>query len=388
MTAAVRPSAPRSGIEIVPVHESGKLDKFIQVEFDVNRSNLNWVPPLWLERRRALDPAYNPYFRHSKVRYWIAHRSGRLVGRISAQIDRLWLEQHRDATGHFGFLEAEDDPDVVGSLLDAAECWLRGEGLRRVLGPFSLSINEQCGLLVDGFDTPPMLMMGHVKPHLSQHLSASGYVKAKDLHAYICDIRNELSQESRAILDRARRSRILLRPLRRATYEADLAAALDIFNDAWSSNWGFVPWTAEEVAHAAKILRPIIDPRLVWFAEVEGVPAAMAMALPNLNEALADLDGRLLPFGWLKLLWRLKAQGLQTARVPLMGVKRAYIGTLAGGALPLLVVDALREAGRPLGYRRVEMSWILEDNLPVRRIIEAFGGRRYKTYRLFERALS
>jgi hypothetical protein len=386
MTALSRPTQ-HGRIEVVPVDGSAGLDAFVDVAFDLNRDDPNWMPPLRLERRRALDSRYNPYFQHAKARYWIAMRNTRPVGRISAQIDRYWLDRHRDATGHFGFLEAEDDTAVVRSLLDTVELWLTGAGLRRALGPFNLSINEECGLLVEGFDTPPMVMMGHAKPHLARHLSSLGYVKAKDLHAYICDLDRDMPARAFAAMN-AQGGRVTVRPLRRASYEADLAVALEIFNESWSANWGFIPWTLAEVAHVAKMLRPIIDPRLAWFAEVDGVPAAMAIAIPNVNEALADLDGRLLAFGWLRLLWRLKVRGLTTARVPLMGVRRAYRGTLAGAALPFLVIDALRKAGLALGYRQAELSWILEDNVETQRIIGAFGGRRYKTYRLFERALA
>jgi hypothetical protein len=386
MTALSRPTQ-RDRVDVVPVDGSAGLGAFVDLAFNLNRDDPNWVPPLRLERRRALDPRFNPYFQHAKARYWVAMRNGRPVGRISAQIDRHWLDRHHDATGHFGFLEAEDDVAVVRALLATAELWLTSAGLRRALGPFNLSINEECGLLVDGFDTPPMVMMGHAKPHLARHLCGLGYAKAKDLHAYICDLDRGMPARALAAM-KAQDGRITVRPLRRTSYEADLAAALDIFNDSWSANWGFVPWSPAEVAHVAKVLRPVIDTRLAWFAEVDGVPAAMAIAIPNVNEALADLDGRLLALGWLKLLWRLKWRGLTTARVPLMGVRRAYRGTLAGAALPFLVIDTLRKAGLALGYRQAELSWILEDNVETQKIISAFGGRRYKTYRLFERALA
>lgn len=375
-------------IDIVPVCDRGGLDAFIAVAFALNNDDPNWVPPLRKERHAALSPHHNPYFRHAQAQFWIARRGGRAVGRISAQIDRISLERHRDAAGHFGCLEAVDDPAVVGALAGTAEAWLRAHGMRRVLGPFNLSINEECGLLVDGFDTPPMLMMGHAKPHLARHLASSGYTKAKDLHAYIYDIRSELPPSARALVDRAKHDRIALRPLRRMDFAHEVAVALDIFNDAWSGNWGFIPWTEAEMAHAAKMMRLLIDKRLVWFAEIDGVPAAVALALPNVNEALHDLHGELLPFGWLKLLWRLKVRGVKTARVPLTGVKRAFAGTLAGMALPFIVIDALRAAGMRLGYRSVELSWILEDNQPMRRIAEALGARQYKTYRLFDKALT
>ncbi|MBK1842675.1 dATP pyrophosphohydrolase [Azospirillum sp. YIM B02556] len=375
-------SGPEAAIEIVPVAGRAAMERFIRVPFALHRDDPLWVPPLLMERRAALSAAGNPFFRHADAAFWIARRHGRDVGRISAQIDRLG----EAGTGHFGLLAATDDEAVVGALAATAERWLRERGAHRVLGPFNLSINEETGLLVEGFDTPPMLMMGHDRPYLGPLLERVGYAKAKDVLAYLSDDPG-LPAGLAAILGRPLPPNVRVRRLRMADYRREVGRLTDIFNDAWSGNWGFVPLTPDEVDHMARQMKPLIDERLVWFAEVDGEPAAFAVCLPNLNEAIRDLDGRLLPFGWAKLLWRLKLSGVRSARVPLMGVRRRYADSLLGGLLGFLIMAAIRREAAALGLRRIEMSWILEDNQPMRRIAEAVGGRPYKTYRIYGKAL-
>ena len=375
-------------MKVVEVVDRHAMRTFIAVANDLNRGDPSWVAPLWMERRKALDRCRNPYFKHAEAAFWIAFRDGRAVGRISAQVDRLWLERHGAGTGHFGLFDAVDDFEVAAALVDAAESWLRGRGMVRALGPLSLSINQETGLLIDGFDTPPLLMMGHSKPHLTALLERAGYRKAIDVYAYLYELGTR-APAAQSILRRARRhGRVTVRPLRWADYNREVAAALEIFNDAWTGNWGFVPLTPEEMADTAREMRPLLSDRLVWFAEVGGEPAAMIIALPNLNEAIRDLDGRLAPFGWAKLLWRLKVRGVRTARIPLMGVRTKYASSLLGTILPFRLIEALQREGEALGLRKVELSWILETNRTMRKIIEAFGAQRYKTYRVFEKSLT
>jgi hypothetical protein len=319
--------------------------------------------------------------------FWLARRKGRDIGRISAQIDRLAVAA-RPGIGWFGLLAAEDDEAVFAALTATAEAWLAERGMNTVQGPFSLSINEEAGLLVDGFETPPMLLMGHDPAYAGRRLEQQGYAKAKDLIAYLYDIRAELPASARALIERPLPAGVTLRRLDMRRYAAEIAALTEIFNDAWSGNWGFVPLTEEETKHLAKAMRPLIRQDLVWFVEVNGEPAAFGVCLPNLNEAMRDLGGSLLPIGWLKLLWRLKVSGVKTARVPLMGVKRKFASGLLGSLMPFLIMDALRRNALRLGFREVELSWILEDNLPMRHINEALGGRPYKTYRVYEKALA
>ena len=342
-----------------------------------------------MERRDSLRFDKNAYFQHAEGQYWLAWRDGRPVGRISAQIDRLYLDKYQNATGHFGMLDAEDDPEVFRALLGTAEDWLRERGMERVLGPFNLSINEECGLLVDGFDAPPMLMMGFAPPYAAARVEEMGYHKAKDLMAYDYDVRSTPPIRGEAMLERTSEAhRVRVRPVDMARYQAELATIMDIFNDAWSENWGSVPFTEAEITHIANGMRPLIRPDLIWIAEVDEVPACMIVCLPNLYETIADLDGRLLPFGWAKLLWRLKvARGPRTGRVLLMGIRTAWRRTLLGSALILMVLESLRRGLTKEGLERIELSWVLEDNLPMRRVIESIGGRICKTYRIFEKSL-
>jgi hypothetical protein len=376
-------------LRLEAVTDRASLNRFIRVPWPIYAEDPAWVPPLFEERRGHLDRTKNPYFKHADVQMWIARRDGRDVGRISAQIDHVYLERHGDATGHFGLLEAEDDPAVFAALLGTAEKWLRERGMRRILGPFSLSINDESGLLIDGFDTPPMIMMNHAPPYYGAHLAALGYVKAKDLIAYDYDSFEPMPPAAANLVERLRAMpNVRLRDSNDHDGKAELHIMLDIFNDAWSENWGFVPFQEEEILHAAKELEQLIDKDLVCIAELDGVPVAMGVSLPNLNEAIADLDGKLLPFGWAKLLWRLKTRSFTTARLALMGVRKHLHGTPMGGAFAFAVIDSLREAHRRRGVRRVELSWILEDNMAMRRIIEAVGGRPYKTFRIYERDLA
>lgn len=375
-----------AAIRIEQVADPAAMDQFIRLPYRLHQGDPNWVPPLMMERQEALSPAKNPYFQHADVAFFLARRGGQVVGRISAQIDRLALETHKNSTGHFGLLAAEEDPAIVQLLLATAEAWLRERGITRVIGPFNLSINEETGLMVSGWDTPPMLMMGHDRSYLGGMVEAAGYAKAKDIFAYLYDIERDLPRTVRGVIDRTWPADLKVRPLDMKRYDEELKIITAIFNDAWLNNWGFVPLTEAEIAHMAKSMRPLINPRLVQIAEVKGEPVAFGVCLPNLNAAIHDLGGELLPFGWAKLLWRLKVSGVKTARVPLMGVKRNISKGLVA-VLPFLVIDAMRKEAKALGYEKVELSWILEDNMPMRRIIEAFGTTNYKTYRLYAKDL-
>jgi hypothetical protein len=371
-------------VRIVPVSDSRDMRRFIRVPWSVYADDPTWVPHLLVERRDHFSPN-NPYFAHARCCFWLAYRGTRPVGRISAQIDQLHEERYRDATGFFGFLEAENEADIFHQLLSTAEAWLRDQGVLRIRGPFNFSINQECGLLVDGYDTPPMIMMGHSRPYYADRLTAEGYQGVKDLLAYRLPTRFTPPELMKATLNKtAGFARV--RPLRRSRFSAEIQIIGDIFEDAWSTNWGFIPFTADELQHLGRNLRLLVDDDAVQIAEVDGVPAAMIVALPNLNEAIRDLQGRLLPFGWLKLLWRLKVKSPKTARVVLMGVRKRFQQSPLGAAVTFLLIDAVRGYGLRRGVQEVELSWILEDNMPMRNILTMIGGIAYKRYRIYEKA--
>jgi len=328
----------------------------------------------------------NPFFAHADVQFWLAVRNGRDVGRISAQIDRL-NPQTAEGVGNFGMIAAEDDAEVFAALFRTAEAWLRERGCKTALGPVNLSTNEEVGLLVEGAENPPMFMMSHDARHTPGRIEGEGYAKAKDIYAYVCSVADDLPAP---ILRRVRKpppEGVVLRMLEMKRLDEEVRTLTDILNDAWAGNWGFTPTTEAETKALADTLKLVLDPRLTWFAEIDGEAAGFIVLLPNINEAIRDLGGRLFPFGWAKLIWRLKIKGVKTGRVPLMGVKRKFASTLRGQLLPFQLIDATAQAARRLGYERYELSWVLEDNVPMRRICDAGGAKVYKTYRLYEKAL-
>ena len=373
-------------LSVTPVEGRRQIEAFIRLPGRLSAADPNWVEPLWFERRRFLSPRTNPFFEHAEVALWLAWRGGRAVGRISAQIDRLAPDIDGLKAGSFGMLAAEDGPETLAALFKTAENWLRERGVAVVRGPFDLSINQTSGLLVEGFDTPPSLMMGHDQPWLGPGVERLGYAKAQDLVAYRMDCSRGLPERPRKMSERASEG-LVLRSLDMRRYREEIATITSIFNDAWAGNWGFIPLTEAEIDAMADEMKPILDPELVKIAELHGEPVAFIVLLPNINEALAGLGGRLLPFGWAKLLWRLKVTGMRTARVPLMGVRRAHSQSLLGKILPMKLIYALQTRALARDIRELELSWLLEDNRPVRRVIEMLGGRLVKTYRIYQKAL-
>ena len=374
-------------IEIVGVTDKATRERFVRIPFAVHKNDGAWVPPLLMERKQAFSPGNNEFLRRVEVGFWLARRDGRDLGRISAQIDPWAQKSGTVPVGHFGCLSAIGERDVFAALLGTAEDFLRGRGMKHVRGPFTLSINEQIGLLVDGFDTPPMLLMGHDPAYAAIRLEELGYRKEKDVYAYLLDTTAPLSRSVRGMLERPLASSVKMRRLNFSDYENEIRRIANIYNDAWSANWGFVPVSEPEAEELAKRMRKLLDERLVRFAEVDGEAVAFIVAVPNINAAIQDLNGRLFPTGWAKLWWRLKVGGVRSARVPLMGVRRCLAGTVIGSALPLQLIGAVWPAHTAFGFRWIELSWILEDNLPMRRILERLGARPYKTYRIYGKSL-
>ncbi len=379
-----RPAAT-STVEIRAVRGRADLAAFIELPWRVYRDDARWRAPLRLERRLHLS-RMNPFFEHGRWQAFLALCSGEVVGRISAQIDDLDRGLHGAGRGLFGLLEAVDDARVFAALMNAAETWLRARGSDTVLGPFNLSINQECGLLVDGFDTPPVVMMPHGRRWYGPQLEALGYTGAKDLLAYWVNTDFEPPRVMRGLLDRYA-GRIRVRPLARRRLARELETLRELFNDAWSQNWGFVPFTQAEFADLGRVLRLFVPDDLVQIAELDGVPAAFIVGLPDLNAAAHDLNGRLAPLGWARLLWRLRRGRVPTGRVPLMGVRRQYQKSPLGSALAFAVIAQVKQKLYARGIGHVEMSWILEDNAGMRSILEAIGSTAYKRYRIYARRL-
>ena len=338
----------------------------------------------------AIDPNKNPYFEHAQVRLWIAYKDGKPVGRISAQIDELVPKYHGINTGHFGFFDCIDDQKVANALFDTACNWLRENGMVEVIGPFSFSINEETGLLVEGFDTPPRLLMGHSRPYFEKLVLNSGLKKVKDTWAYTLDISKPiLPPVMQKLVTRAvEKGQVTFRPINMDKYEEELKLILDIFNDAWIDNWKYIPFTEAELDHAVKELKMIIREDFTYIAEIDGVPQAMMVTLPNINEIIKDLDGKLFPFGVLKLLWRLKFKpSFKTVRVPLMGVRKEYQNSRLSGIMSLGLFEACRQTATAIGVEEAELSWVLEENTRLSKLLETVGCVKYKTYRLFQKDL-
>ncbi|HTZ80540.1 MAG TPA: dATP pyrophosphohydrolase [Stellaceae bacterium] len=377
-------------IRVAELQSRRDLKHFLDLPERIYARDPNWVAPLRREIRKLLDRQGNPFFDHGEACFWLAWRDGVPVGRISAQINHLHLERYHDATGHFGFLEAIDDPSVFAALLRAAEDWLRARGMQRVIGPASLSINDEVGVLVAGFDTPPMIGMAHSPPYYAPRLEEAGYKKAKDLHAYVLNPSTVTGTERlERTMERIRkRGRITTRHIDMKRFREEMQVGIDIFNDGWSDNWGFVPVTQKEVTHLADSISQIIRPEGVVFAMADGVPQGILVGLPNLNEAIADLNGRLLPFGWLKLLWRLRPGRIKSGRVAIFGVRNTLRNTTLSGALAAVMLAEALQIGRSMGIERGELSWILEDNAWALTVVPCAGASLGKVYRMYEKPIA
>jgi len=374
-------SAP---VLIRPVTTKRDRKAFVDLAWDVYRDDPAWVPPLKSEVHGLLDPKANPWFGHAKAQLWLAERGGRVIGRISAQVDQLVLEHMGAGTGQWGMFEALD-AEAAAALIATAEDWLKTQGMTRALGPFSLSIWDEPGLEIEGFDEPPTVMMGHHRPEYAGWVETAGYVKAKDLVTYALDIRHWSDPKiDRLIAGGAANPRIRIRKVDKSRFDQEAALILNLLNDAWSQNWGFVPLTEAEIAFAGKKLKPIIYEDLVRVAEVEGEAVAFMITLPDINELTRDLNGRLFPFGWAKLLWRLRKPRTRRLRVPLMGVASKLHHSRLASLLAFMMIEyTRRDAVTKYGASYGEFGWILEDNkgmLSIAELPSAGINHRYRIY--------
>ncbi|MGZ8296406.1 MAG: N-acetyltransferase [Allosphingosinicella sp.] len=375
-------------VTIRPVEDAADRKAFVDVAYALNRDDPNWVPPLKTEVHGLIDPRTNPWFEHAEARFFLAERDGAPVGRISAQVDELVLRHMGPGTGPWGMFEAAD-AEVAAELVHRAEAWLRGRDMTRSMGPFSLSIWDEPGLLIKGHDHPPMVMMGHNKPDYEAWVEAAGYVKAKDLLTYDLEVTAPFPPIVQRIVSAGDKNpRIRIRRTVKKRFESEAALLLGILNDAWSDNWGFVPLTQAEIAYAGKKLKPIVLEDMILVAEYDGEPVAFMMALPDINQFLRDLDGSLFPFGWAKLLWRLRRMRPAGGRVPLMGVVKRLQSTRLASQLAFMMIERIRHAGTGhYGISRAEVGWILEDNGPMISITQAIGSDVNRIYRIYEKPL-
>lgn len=348
-----------------------------------------YIAPLELEVGSRIDPAENPTLKSSPHCFWVASKNGKDVGRIAALVNSGHIDRYNDDTAHFGFLDAIDDPEVFDALITTAEEWARAQGMKRLAGPFSLSVNEEVGMLVDGFDTPPYVLMPHGRPWYQTHVEAAGYTKAMDLFALSYENeKNFIPEKRQRFVDRALSSdKVVIRNADFSRFKEEIATAVDIFNDAWSDNWGFIPFTDENADHMASELRPLIEKHNFVICTYDGEPAAFAIVLPNINQMIRDFDGKLLPFNWAKLLYRLKFSPIQQARMPLMGVRKKLQGKPVGLAFAYKMIQVMNNANMDKGLVSSELSWILESNTAMLNVLKDMGGEIYKTYRIYEKAL-
>ena len=381
-------------VQIVEVSGKAERRRFVEVQFALNRGDPHWVPPLKADALELLTPGKNPWYEHGHGALFIATRGGRDVGRISAHVDHLWLDMPAEQgggrdIGNWGLFEAEDEA-VAQALIARAEEWLRGQGMARAVGPISISIWDEPGLLIRGHDHPATVMMGHHRPEYEAWIERAGYAKAKDLRTWELDITKSFPPLVQRIVQSGERNpRIVVRRVDKKRFAEEAALILSILNDAWSGNWGFLPITGSEIAYVGRKLKPIVFEDLIRIAEVDGEPVAFMMTWPDLNEMQRDLNGELFPFGFAKLLWRLNGglsgyPKVRTMRVPLMGVKKKLQATRLASQLAFMMIEYIRRASvAKFHASRGEIGWILEDNQGMNSIAEAIDSRINRVYRIY-----
>ena len=380
-------------ITIHPVQGKAEKREFVELAYRLNRGDPAWVPPLKGEVYGLLTPGENPWFEHGKAQLFLARRGGRTVGRISAHIDFLALEQPSaqgmgPGTGNWGLLEAEDG-ETAHALIAAAEDWLRGQGMTRALGPLSISIWDEPGLLIEGFDTPPTIMLGHNSPLYRGWIEAEGYRPVKTLYNYAVEIVDGFPPiVNRIVAAGEKNARIRIRRVDTSQFDAEAKLIMGILNDAWSDNWGFVPLTDSEIAYVGKKLKDIVFEDLIRVAEVDGEPVAFMIVLPNINEKLIEMDGSLLPFNWAKLLWWLRKPKSRTLRVPLMGVVKKLQNSRMASTLAFMMIEYIRrDAVRDYGAQYGDIGWVLDDNQGMNAVAEAIDATVNRTYRIYDKRL-
>jgi hypothetical protein len=366
-------------IREVPMSVGGDHSEFLNVVDLVYKGDSSYIRPLDMDLRDRLNPKKNPFFEQGEGTTFVAYKTGRAVGRISAQIDRAHLALHKDETGFFGFFDTIDDLEVAQKLTERASDWLRQRGMKQARGPFSLS--------VDGFDTNPFVMMSHHRAYQAALLEKTGFTKAKDLFAWRYEVGEMNARVKRASEEIRALPEVKARSFSTKHIDRDTRICVDIFNDAWSDNWGFVPLTNREAQKLANDFKLILIPEITQIITIDDEPMAFAIALPNLNEFLKTMNGKLFPLGLPKLLYGLKVKGAKSGRLALLGIRKKVRNVRKYAGLSMAMYSAMNEGGRKLGMTYGELSWTLEDNGPINVAIRALGATRYKTYRVFEKKL-
>jgi GNAT superfamily N-acetyltransferase len=373
-----------NNIEIKPVNTKSDLMKFIKLPWKIYEDDPNWVPHLIMERKKFFDKNKNPFFKNNPTQFYLAYRNGELVGRIGAILNKQHNEFHKDKTGFFGFLECVDDIEISKALLDTAKIWLKERGCDLIMGPMNPSTNDECGFLVKGFDKPPYFMMTHTKKYYIDHMEKQGFEKAKDLLAYEISYDNlshnpKLERVAKII---QKKYPVTIRKVNMKRFNEELELVREVYNDAWSRNWGFVPMTREEFNFVANDFKQIIDPNVVFIGEFKGEPIGFMLALPDYNQVFIKIrNGRLFPTGIFKFLYY--KSKINRLRVITLGIKQKY-QPLGLGAL---FYQAIIENAKPNGYYGAEMSWVLEDNELMVKAAELLGGYVHKVYRIYQAPL-
>lgn len=372
-------------LEVSPVSSRADLKAFMRLPWRIYQGDPHWVPPLLGELEKVLNPKKHPFHQHADVALFLARRNGEVVGRISASVNHLYNEFHESKTGNFGFFECIDDVEVARALLDTAFEWNAQRGMTLLMGPFNFSTNDEFsspGILIEGFDRPPAVLMSHNPPYYGRLLEECGFSKSKDLLAYWLEGAEPPERLKKGVARLRKTHNVTVRSLNMKDLDGEIEKIKEIYNAAWERNWGFVPMTEAEFDHMAHSMKPIIDPRLCAIAEIEGEPVAFGLELPDFNYAFKQMNGRMLPFGWAKFLWYKRK--IDTCRVITMGVKPSH---RLKGIETMLQAHLFTEGGKA-GYPRGECSWILEENLAMRHSIERIGARIIKTYRVFEKLIA
>jgi hypothetical protein len=373
-------------VAVVPVTDKQGREQFLRLPWRLYKAMPNWVPNPLLLQRDVIDEKKNPFFEHGEAQLFLAVRDGEPAGRISAQIDQRHVQHYKDDVGFFGFFESEADADVSQALLTEAETWLRQRGMKRARGPLSFSMDEECGLMIEGFHEPAMITMPQSLPYYPDLVARQGYAKAMDLLAYRWQVK-EPPTRTRAAIERTRAvPGLKLRPINMRRLQREVDIMLDIYSEAWSTNWGFVPVSRRAASKLAGDLRLIADPRIVIMAEKDGEPAGFVAALPNLYEATRDFNGYLNPVNVIKLIWRLKVRGVESGRIFIFGVKSKFRTRELVG-LPFLLLDELYRAAQTRRYTWCEESWVLENNGPLNAMMPHWDAQVYKRFRIYEKLL-